>query len=663
MINQIRLCIFIAAIFISFSKTPLFAEPNDVIIFGDSANDNGYFAINPKTAGGSDTVTSGVETLRPGLVWSESFGARFGVSIKSVDGDTTNATTNGGNNYSASGARISNEFTSGDTGTWTTENQVDRYLSDNNGYANSNAIYAFGSSNDLKFYQDLDNTGGTNYIHSDNYVWSSGYGDFNDLVSDYTNQLVKIKNAGGNYFLVSRDLVSAPSQAMADVFNSADVIYDETAYSEISQYNSSLLSSLQSAGINVIWFDKENVLVDVVNNYANFGLTTYGMQHRACTLDGSETYSYSIGTLYGNDTYGTLACASDAQTAYWSVDGAHLAPAVQNIISDAQYNLFVAPIQISYLPETTFKARNNINNVINEQISSSFTKEKSLNTWMNIDSALFNQKKQSTGYQDVGSQMYSLLLGSDYKFSKNYLLGTSLSFSRTINSYGDDRGEFTQDETALSIYGSYNRDTEGYNFLANAVLSYGMIDNEINRLVPIGITTQHLNSDTNSSDTSLELNAKYNMKHPITTYSSFYHGPSTRLLMQRVKVDAFEESNTGTMSSIALGFNKQDTTSILADAGYVIGIKNKAWNYYIDPHLVYELSDLTRKINTRVISYSTAPSYYLMTPEKDRYYVNIITGVNFAPSESITTRLALQSLINKDSEYTYVLSLNLGYSF
>jgi len=669
---NIRLWIFTVLIFLSFAKNSLLAEPNNVVFFGDSSSDSGYFAINPSIIGDSGSIyTSGVETVRPGLVWTESFGARFGISVKSVDGDISNATTNDGNSYAASGSRVSQTYTSGATGTWTTENQVDRYLSDTNGHADSNTIYSFTSSNDLKFFNDTTTTGGVNYIdassgdsNSDTYSYGS-YGDINDLVSDYTTQLLKVKNAGGRYFLVDKDFVSAPTSAIANFFNDAGILniqYNSSANDQVDEYNASLLSSLQASGINVIWFDKENVMNDVFNNYAAFGLTTTGMQNPACTFDDT---GYSIGAAYN---YNTVTCAADAQTAYWFADyGQHLAPAMQTILSDAKYNLFVAPIQISYLPETTFKVRWNANGIINSQISDSFTKNKPNNSWMTLDTGLFNQKQENAGYQDLTSRSYSLLVGHDYKFNDSYLVGASLAFNYATNEYGNNRGDFVQNEKTISLYGSHNKiiqtSTEQHTFNANVILSEGLIGNEISRLVPIGITTQHLNSDTDSYNTSLEINAKYNVKSIMSQNFDFNHGPSARLLMQRVRVEAFNETNAGDMSSIALGFNKQKAESTTADVGYIFGISNFSWNYYIDSHLVYELASLSRKIETRIISESTEPSYYLMTPEKDRASANITFGVDYAYSENIKTKIALHSFITQNIDYTYMASLNLGYSF
>ena len=81
---------------------------------------------------------------------------------------------------------------------------------------------------------------------------------------------------------------------------------------------------------------------------------------------------------------------------------------------------------------------------------------------------------------------------------------------------------------------------------ATSIASYGHLDYDVNRNVPIGITLQLNKGSTSGQDWSLATEGGYKFRQGWLT-----HGPAVGLTLQRVNVDDFTE--TGSFTSLAFG--------------------------------------------------------------------------------------------------------------
>jgi uncharacterized protein YhjY with autotransporter beta-barrel domain len=107
-------------------------------------------------------------------------------------------------------------------------------------------------------------------------------------------------------------------------------------------------------------------------------------------------------------------------------------------------------------------------------------------------------------------------------------------------------GNFTQEEFAASIYAAYRNGL----FWGDIIGSAGTLHDGVNRSVPIGITVQPNNGNTNGTNCSLALRAGYDFM-----FAGLTHGPLAGIVLQRVHVGSFTES--GGFTSLAF----DDTTS------------------------------------------------------------------------------------------------------
>jgi outer membrane lipase/esterase len=149
--------LMVGAALLSFTQRSVAQSFNQVIVFGDSNVDSGYYKAlsNP---GGNSTYNSlwpsavaagaGAPTTNPGLVNSQMLANFLGLTANP-------ANTPGGTNYATSGAKnvtVNNSQTGGFTAAIPTVTQIQNYLAAQGGTANSQALYFIHSGdNDAKY--------------------------------------------------------------------------------------------------------------------------------------------------------------------------------------------------------------------------------------------------------------------------------------------------------------------------------------------------------------------------------------------------------------------------------------------------------------------------------------------------------------------------------
>ena len=121
------------------------AQITKFTFFGDSDSDNGFFKHVRFTSTANVFDSTGVLTIRPGLMWTESIGQKFGAEVITQP--------IGGNNYAASSSRINTDVTAGQAGdgAWSLNKQITQYLSTTGGKADPRMLYSLDDgTNDLK---------------------------------------------------------------------------------------------------------------------------------------------------------------------------------------------------------------------------------------------------------------------------------------------------------------------------------------------------------------------------------------------------------------------------------------------------------------------------------------------------------------------------------
>ena len=565
---------------------------SNTIFFGDSNTDSGRYLYlsGPQ---GLAPPGAGTYTTNPDPGWAASLSSRFGLT--SVPQDAPG----GGNNYAAGGARVS--FTGADPNAWSATTQVDTYLASTGGRADPNALYTVWiGTNDLK----TTTSGGFGNI-----VNPPNNADIIALGQQTASLAIALAAAGARYILVP-DTISTKSAAAgaasgegfnANVTNSR-ALYDQTVW-----------NGIHAAGVNFIPADFNTVYNYVLLNPARFGITTTSITNAACgsvnsyqctaanwvTPNADQTFFFADGTS-----------ASDG--------GGHLSGAMQKVEADYYYSLIVAPSEISYLAEAPIKTRTMLIDTIYQQIAMSARNRMpgSFNAWLSGDVSSLSFGNVTGFPTDPGTPATGTV-GIDYLWAPNWLIGGAVSVATTTQSFSLG-GNFQQNEFALSGYTAY---TAGRLWL-DMIGTYGGLHYDVNRIVPLGIVNVSNTGSTNGSNISYAAEIGYNWRSPLGGGNSstalpvkaasaatftLVHGPVAGVLLQRVWVDGYTESDSlGGVT--ALSYGDQVRNSAVTELGYQAHIDLGVWSPYAKLAWNHELVPYDRSV-TASLTTITAPSY------------------------------------------------------
>ena len=634
------------------------AQVTKFTFFGDSDSDNGFFKHVRFTSTANVFDSTGVLTIRPGLMWTESIGQKFGVEVLTQP--------IGGNNYAASGSRINTDVTAGQTGDgqWSLNKQITQYLSTTGGKADPRMLYSLDDgTNDLKpRYIGGLITGGRGHVIGQTF---KGVGDNNIaiandeagirlLAGDLISEANRLKNAGAKYILIRQEIITAPDANFAALTGYG--VFDEVSSAGAAIFNQEVRNLIRSNNLNVIYTDDLSMAQHIVTNAARYGITHTLITDNAC--GGANTYA-------GNPP-ARCTIQPGATTDYLFADSVgHFAPAAQNIFADVVYNLLIAPIQISMLAEVPMQTRSATIGVINNQIPLSFKKnDQTLNFWTTESVSRNETNYGKTGVPDSYGVPITGTVGFDMKLSPEWIGGISTSFIHTNQTFGSDLGEFTQKETALSAYTGYKSADDSV--WANTIVSYGFISNDIERNVKIGITNQKLTGkNIDSTNTSLAFSGGYNFKNNSGLSSSIIHGPVFGAKIQKIKVDGFTDNNENSVPApIQLQFHEQNLTSKIVSAGYQVYYP---YSSVIEPFakfsLDHDFGDTTRKITQNQTSNTDIPSYYIES-FRDKNYASGSLGVLLKDEQQkVFGQVALNTEIRQSRDINKNISVNFNFNF
>ena len=631
------------------------AQITKFTFFGDSDSDSGFFKHVRFTSIVNEFASTGVLTIRPGLMWTESIGQKFGVEVLTQP--------IGGNNYAAAGSRINTDVDAGEPGDgqWSLNKQITQYLSTTGGKADPRMLYSLDDgTNDLKpHYLGGTITGGRgNAIGQTARTGVAGMDNNVDNIKlvalDLITEANRLKNAGAKYILIRHEIITSPDTNFAALTGYG--VFDAVSSAGAAIFNQEVRNLIRSNNLNVIYTDDLSMAQHIVTNAARYGITHIHILDNAC--GGANTNA-------GNPP-ASCTIKPGATTDYLFADSdGHFAPAAQNIFADVVYNLLIAPIQISMLAEVPMQTRSATIGVINNQIPLSFKKnDQTLNFWTTESVSRNETNYGKTGVPDSYGVPITGTVGFDMKLSPEWIGGISTSFIHTNQTFGSDLGEFTQKETAFSAYTGYKSTDDSV--WANTIVSYGLISNDIERNVKIGITNQKLTGkNIDSTNTSLAFSGGYNFKNNSGLSSSIIHGPVFGAKIQKIKVDGFTDNNENSVPApIQLQFHEQNLTSKIVSAGYQVYYP---YSSVIEPFakfsLDHDFGDTTRKITQNQTSNTDIPSYYIES-FRDKNYASGSLGVLLKDEQQkVFGQVALNTEIRQSRDINKNISVNFNVNF
>ncbi len=306
----------------------------------------------------------------------------------------------------------------------------------------------------------------------------------------------------------------------------------------------------------------------------------------------------------------------------------HLSTAGQKIFADYYYSLLVAPSQISFLPETAVKTRGRLIANIQQQIDAGRQQTGGMfRTWVTGDTS-YLQMDNYPGFPNDPSHPLALAAGFGMRFPGEVIAGGALSTGHLNSDFSGGRGNFQQDELAGSLY----LGILPFPFWATLVGTYGKLDYDVNRIVPVGITTQANPGSTHGTNLSVAGQIGFALGGCVK------QGPFAGLAWQRVEVDGFTE--TGGFTSLSFADQTRDST--IGSVGFKVSSHCGAIRPFGQVSYSQELASTDREV-TASLTTTDAPSYHLPAVVLGKHWGSATLGSNFILAPGVTALAAFSA--------------------
>jgi outer membrane lipase/esterase len=612
---------------VAFASSAFAQNYNQAITFGDSTVDSGFWK--PWQAAGQTTdgspppgllknkvIANSINPISPPgiqggtgapvgagyLMNSQILASYFGLtSIPQIP--IPPGTSIVGTNYAVSGA-IDNVF--GGLGNLnpnpllpSTVQQIQNYLNANGGVANPKALYTVSSGgNDITNAKDLFPG---NTTAQDLYLQGQ--------VAALASEVAVLQGAGAKYIVVHDDYGTQTNGGQSTLLNFA---------------NQQLFSQLTADGVKYIPANTEWMRIYVQQNPEQFGFTSATVNPGVAGAPGSlstgsacvwrtpssvptlnsgwsqwclnTTVASPVGPLDKTYAYLNPASANPQQT-FLFADNQHLSAAGQKIEADYIFNLLTAPSLISFLPESAVKARLGLVSTIKNQIELSESQRgpRGINAWVTGDVTALSMDNYH-GFPGDPNTVLSGSAGVDYAFAPGMIAGVALAGSSLTSALGE--GSFKQSETSVSLYAAYKSGP----LWGNIIGTYGSLNYDVNRVTPVGISTQLNHGSASGENWSAALQGGYRF-----WTGGLEHGPVAGLVYQNVRVGGFAESGS---ALTGLGFDSQSRESSVGQFGYKASYNWREYQPFVQLSWNHEFADTNRNVTAYLLPDPTG----LITP-------------------------------------------------
>jgi len=621
---------------------------NQTIVFGDSTEDTGFFALthsgNPildaviasaVAAGGNAHFTG------PGPDYTQILAGIF----------RTTANTNkapGGTNFAIGGALDDGALNAilgpghENLGTLLganpnlpgTAEQISEYLASTGGHANPNALYLIASGGNDIF---------TVLAAPALFPTQAAVNAF--LLSEVqglANGVAKLQVAGARTIVVGDEYPIAPAATPPGQNALGQLLFGAT------------WADLAAARVKFIPADTASVIAAVQANPIAFGITA-PINSPACVLPSSLAALGPTGygeicapTTTPSTTNGFLVSANALQT-HLFMDFVHLTEAGQIITADYIYSLIAAPSEISFLAEGAIQTTFQMITGIQQQIDlSQRQRPAGWNAWINGQLSYLQMNNSYSGFPSDPGIPISGSMGVDYHWQNGWLVGAAVTEGYVTPTFSLGGG-YTQDQGALSLYTAY-RNNEWW---GNLIGSLGWLEYNTNRTVPIGITVQSNNGSTYGSDVSLAGELGYDFHSGFIT-----HGPVAGFILQQVRVAGFTEIGSFT----SLSFGDQLRNSEVGVLGYQANFDLGMWHPFAQVVWDHEFDSLNRVV-TASLTTVAAPSYSMPAVVVGRDWATASIGTQVTINRSWSALASFTAQLGQANATNYGGLIGLNYAF
>jgi outer membrane lipase/esterase len=549
-----------------------------------------------------------------GLMNTTILAGKFGLSAATIGG--------GGTNYANGGATTMPNNQPNFLTNVTTIQQIENYLASVNGIANPNALYVIKTG-------DNDVT----YVMQQTAAWNAANPNFlSDGAIALVGEVARLQAAGARNIVVRNSYDSALLAGPGGDINPAYADF----YARSKALWTSEWSSLTAAGVRFIPADNDSLFSFVAKNPTLFGFTASSVLF--------ENAPSNVAALYSVVT-------PAQQQDYLFLNGPHFTTAGQTIEADYTYSLLIAPSQISLLAESAVQSGLSRTATIQRQVelSGQARGPQGLNAWAAAGYGYSKTETESYFPSDSGNPFQGTV-GADYRTASGIILGGALTAGYQSQDFSHG-GDFDQDEQTMSVYSAYQHGQ----FWGNAIAAYGLIQNDINRSVKLGIFTDQNNGDADGHSISLALRGGHDFK-----IGQFTTGPIVGAVFQEARIDGFTEHRTTGVT--ALSFNSQTRDSQVTQLGWRGSVEIGEWKPFVEATWNHEWNDDDRTVTTTLTSVS-APAYNMLATPVASDWGNATIGASYKINQKTMIWGSFSEVFGSSEMTNYGGELGLRISF
>ncbi len=569
-----------AVISISLTQTVNAQDFNQVVFFGDSLSDSGYFTnFNPAL---------GKFTTNPDKVWTEIVAEAYGTKATA----NTPAVGVEGNNYAAGGALSSTDLAKHPSlglPVPSAKTQVATYLANNT--PSDNTLYS---------------------------VWA-GANDFLAVAGDPSNAPTVVATAAQNTAKTVQTLADAGAKYiivpnLPDVGKSPFALASNNpdSVTQLANYhNHTLYSTLDDGSANVIPLDTFTILQKVVANPIAYGIENTNIP--VCTTPSSIVC-----------TPDTLKPNLDPKTSIFA-DGVHPTGKVHEILANYTLSVLDAPAGFA-----------KVSNVAKQ---SGFAQDVQLHRRLDHlevgKNGLWAEGKFSdvkTDNAESTSMDKNGTIGAGLGFGENSQTGMYLQRQQGKYTAGD-KVNFDLKQTGFGVYHKHHIN----DYKLNLHLGIDKLDYDWEREVSLGTASSLHTADGagRREHLSLQMGKEF-------TNNKFTYTPYMSALLQKTRINSLVEDNDNNATAMVFKTNEQDSVlgSIGVKANYIL---NSKYDLYGNLRYNHDFKDDDQNItaNLKSVSSNYTRGFSLPAAGTDANNLAVLVGVNAKLSPAVNLQIGV----------------------
>lgn len=651
-----------------FAHSGQAAEFTDAYFFGDSLTDSGAFSNHPYNSNPAlamfqpyYSAPNNKFTSAGGKVWAEFLTQTLAgkTLVANNPMNATNAPATG-TNYAQGGAQVNT--TPGVGGqplggayspamvAMSVKQQVDTYLSQKGGVADSNALYTvYGGANDLFYWANFLLTAQSNQAAVPGMIAitsgpvkaimqqvatgvltpaQASQAMIMQSTADLRDQVARLESAGAKYVIVPLlpdmgktpygQLVPAAGNALTDLS---------------SGYNLLLQKTLSESGLTVIPVDTISLTKDIQSNPAKYGLTN--TQFAGCAGAGAAASLLCSSMVTGGDSY-------------MYADQVHPTQAVHKVVADYAASVVTnlvgtAPAMANAMQTLALTNGANLNRIIDNHTRSlegtrnfggdyRVFMDLSANP---VDIEAFNHNPDFNSYNSSGN----VTVGVDMLHSPSAFAGFALGRHSYGGKFDAVGAKLDALETSLTFYGKA--------FVGQAYLGWQLgIGNIDYTHVDSVMAVQPISDAKHGETTGDRKMARVSAGLPFQ-FGSMSITPKLDLTQQNLHISAFADSGNNISRT---WFSAQDIKSLAGGVGLALEGNFRSNDFGIRPYLEgsykHEFKDDPRSVMVGMGYVSLG--YKATLAEVDTSWGNVDIGVNFDLSKSTTLGINYAKTLSLD---------------